>query len=160
MGERNFRRYVERYHKQGEAGLLDKRLTQASHRCAPVDEVLKLTDLYSTRYNGWNVKHFYSFYAREHDGSRSYTWVKNELQKAKLVRKAKDNTVSFKGRSLQIPSDEYRNHYVRTSVRIYRYLDGGLAIFHGPRKLADFPPVQKEETSKPELPFFGLKAMK
>jgi len=34
-----------------------------------------------------------------------------------------------------------------------RYLDGCLAIFHGPRKLADFPPVQKKEISKPELPF-------
>jgi len=62
MGEHNFRRYVERYHQQGEAGLLDKRLTQASHRCAPVDEVLRLTCLYDSRYNGWNVKHFYSFY--------------------------------------------------------------------------------------------------
>ena len=89
MSERNFRRYVERYQGEGEAGLMDKRLTQASSRCAPVDEVLRLTDLYDSRYNGWNVKHFYSFYKREHAGIRSYTWVKKELQKAGLVRKAK-----------------------------------------------------------------------
>ncbi|MFQ5356514.1 MAG: ISNCY family transposase [Mariprofundaceae bacterium] len=355
MSGRNFRRYIERYHEEGEVGLLDKRLTQASHRCAPVDEVLQLTDLYSDRYNGWNVKHFYSFYIREHEGTRSYSWVKNELQKADLVKKAKgkgkhrkrreraamegmmihqdgsdhewvpgvrwdliitlddatsthysmrfvkeegtassfmgmrdviesqglpssfysdrgshywhtpeaggkvdkdnptqfgramkhlgiemiaayspeargrcermfsthqerlpkelaaagitdmdaanvyledkymsafndefavkpameakafvqwfggslgdilceqhertvnkDNTVSFKGRILQIPSDEYRNHYVKTRVRVHHYIDDSLAIFHGPRKLADFPPPQKKEPRKPELPF-------
>lgn len=362
MSERNFRRYVERYHDEGESGLLDKRLSQASHRCAPVDEVLKLTDLYSDRYNGWNVKHFYSFYVREHEGTRSYSWVKKELQKAGLVRKAKgkgkhrkkreraamegmmlhqdgsthawvpdvewdliitlddatsthysmffveeegtdssfqgmrdvieahglpssfysdrgshywytpkaggkvdkenltqfgramkhlgiemiaayspeargrcermfsthqeripkelaaagitdmdaanaylnekympafnsefavkpamdakafvrwfggslddilcehyertvkkDNTISFEGRTLQIPSDEYRNHYVKTKVWVHRYIDHSLAIFHGPRKLADFPPIQKEIVSKPEIPLPGLKAMK
>jgi len=72
----------------------------------------------------------------------------------------KDNTVSFEGGSLQIPSDEYRNHYVKTRIRAHRYIDGSLALFHGPRKLAEFPPVQKEKVSKPELPFPGLKAMK
>jgi transposase InsO family protein len=362
MSGRNFRRYVDRYHDEGEAGLMDKRLTQASHRCAPVDEVLQLTDLYSDCHNGWNVKHFYSFYVREHEGERSYSWVKNELQKAGLVKKAKgkgkhrkrreraamegmmihqdgsdhewvpgirwdliitlddatsthysmrfvqeegtsssfigmrdvieahglpssfysdrgshywhtpeaggkvdkenptqfgramkhlgiemiaayspqargrcermfsthqerlpkelaaagitdmdaanaylkdkympafnneftmkptleakafvkwfggslddilceqyertvnkDNTVSFKGRILQIPSDEYRNHYVKTRVWVHCYIDGSLALFHGPRKLAEFQPVQKKADSKPELPFLGLKAMK
>lgn len=359
MGERNFRRYVERYHDEGEAGLLDKRLAQASHRCAPVDEVLRLTDLYSDRYNGWNVKHFYSFYVREHEGKRSYSWVKNKLQEKGLVKRAKgkgkhrkqreraamegmmihqdgsdhewiegvrwdliitlddatskhysmffveeegtvssfrgmrdvieahglpssfysdrgshywhtpeagskvdkehltqfgramkhlgiemipayspeargrcermfsthqerlprelamagisdmdaanrylkekymqafndefsvkptmeakafvkwfggslndilceqhertvnkDNTVSFKGRTLQIPSDEYRNHYVKAKVRIHRYLDGSLAIFHGPRKLAEFPPETMPEARQKEMPLPALK---
>ena len=72
----------------------------------------------------------------------------------------KDNTVSFEGRSLQIPSDEYRNHYVKTRVRIHRYVDGSLAIFHGPGKLAEFPLIQKREPGKPELALPGLKAMK
>jgi len=362
MSGRNFRRYIARYHEDGEAGLMDKRLNQASHRCAPVDEVLQLTDIYSDRYKGWNVKHFYSFYVREHEGKRSYSWVKNELHKAGLVKKSKgkgkhrkkrerapmegmmihqdgsdhewvpnvrwdliitlddatsthysmffveeegtassmrgmrdviaahglpssfysdrgshywhtpkaggkvdkenptqfgramkhlgiemiaayspeargrcermfsthqerlpkelaaagitnmdaanvylkdkympafnaeftvkpameasafvkwfggslddilceqyqrtvnkDNTVSFEGRSLQIPSDEYRNHYVKTKVRIHRYTDGSLAVFHGPRKLAEFPPAQKTKIHSNELPFFAMKAMK
>jgi hypothetical protein len=360
MGERNFRRYIERFHKDGEAGLMDKRLTQASSRCAPVDEVMKLTDLYSSRYNGWNVKHFFGFYRHDHDGQRSYTWVKNELQKARLVKKAKgkgkhrmkreraamegmmihqdgsthdwipgvkwdliitlddatsthysmffvdeegtassfrgmrdvikghglpssfysdrgshywytpeaggkvdkenltqfgramkqlgietiaayspeargrcermfsthqerlpkelvaagitdmdaanvylkdkympafnaeftvkasmeakafvkwfggslddilceqyertankDNTVSFEGRTLQIPSDEYRHHYVKTRVRVHRYINGNLAIFHGPRKLAEFQPIPEKKVSKTELPLPGIKA--
>jgi transposase InsO family protein len=362
MSERNFRRYIGRFNDEGEAGLMDKRLTQASSRCAPVDEVLRLTDLYSSRYNGWNVKHFFGFYRRKHDGKRSYTWVKNELQKAGLVKRAKskgkhrirreraamegmmihqdgsthewvsgvkwdliitlddatsthysmffvdeegttsslqgmrdviaahgipssfysdrgshywltpeaggkvdkvnltqfgsamkrlgiemipayspeargrcermfsthqerlpkelaaagitdmdaanaylknkympafnqefsvkaaletkafvqwfggslddvlceqfertvnkDNTVSFKGRNLQIPSDEYRHHYVKTKVRIHQYINGYLAIFHGPRKLAEFPPKQKPKKHNNELPFFAMKAMK
>ena len=37
------------------------------------------------RYDGWTVKHFYSFYQREHGGSRSYSWVKSTLQRAGLV---------------------------------------------------------------------------
>lgn len=90
MSERNFRRYIARFNDEGEAGLMDKRLTQASSRCAPVDEVMRLTDLYNSRYNGWNVKHFFGFYKRDHDGQRSYSWVKNELQKAGVVKKGQE----------------------------------------------------------------------
>ena len=49
-----------------------------------------------------------------------------------------DNCVSFEGLSLQIPSDEFRHHYVRTKVRVHRYVDKTLALFHGPRKLASY----------------------
>lgn len=49
-----------------------------------------------------------------------------------------DNCVSFQGMSLQIPAGEFRYHYVRTKVRVHRYVDGTLALFHGPRKLASF----------------------
>jgi hypothetical protein len=85
---RTFRRYVGRYNEEGMDGLADKRLSQASHRRAPVDEVIGLQDLYRQRYGGWNVKHFYSFYRSRHQGSRSYTWVKNKLQSANLVSKS------------------------------------------------------------------------
>ena len=43
---RTFRRYIDRYEEDGLDGLLDKRLTQLSHRRAPVDEVLRLVDRY------------------------------------------------------------------------------------------------------------------
>ena len=49
-----------------------------------------------------------------------------------------DNCVAFDALSLQIPSDEFRYHYVRTRVRVHRYVDGTLAVFHGPRKLAAY----------------------
>ena len=85
---RTFRRYIDRYEEEGLDGLIDKRLGQVSHRKAPVDEVLRLEALYKERYDGWNVKHFYSFYRNQHGGTRSYTWVRNILQKAGLVKKA------------------------------------------------------------------------
>ncbi len=69
----------------------------------------------------------------------------------------KDNTVSFKGRTLQIPGDEYRHHYVKTKIRIHQYIDGHLAIFHGPRKLAELEPIKPVKNSIPELPLPGMK---
>ena len=85
---RTFRRQISRYEENGLAGLNDKRLTQASHRRAPVDEVMRLTQQYRSRYGGWNVKHFYSWYVRD-GGKRSYTWVKNTLQRQGDVQKLK-----------------------------------------------------------------------
>ena len=47
-----------------------------------------------------------------------------------------DNCVRFEGLILQIPADRHRCHYVKAKVRVHRYADGNLAVFHGPRKLA------------------------
>ena len=49
-----------------------------------------------------------------------------------------DNCVNFRGMTLQIPANEFRYHYVRTTVRVHRYVDDTLAVFHGPRKLVAF----------------------
>ena len=49
-----------------------------------------------------------------------------------------DTCVRFEGQVLQIPADRHRCHYVKAKVRVHRYADGILAIFHGPRKLADY----------------------
>jgi len=86
--DRTFRRYLVRYEEKGMEGLVDQRIGQVSHLCAPVDEVIALADLYSRRYHGFTVKHFYSWYRRAHEGIRSYTWVKNKLQERALVPKA------------------------------------------------------------------------
>jgi transposase len=87
VGERTFRRYLDRYEEAGLEGLIDKRLEQVSQRRAPVDEVLAVTERYRRRHLGWNVKHFYAWYRRE-GGGRSYSWVKNTLQRAGLVTQA------------------------------------------------------------------------
>lgn len=89
---RTFRRQICRFEEEGLEGLNDKRLTQASHRRAPVDEVIKLGERYRKGYRGWNVKHFYSWYTRD-GGKRSYTWVKNTLQRQGLVPKLKKKGV-------------------------------------------------------------------
>ena len=87
MSERTFRRYVRRVEEEGIQGILDKRLTQASSRRAPVDEALGLVEKYRSRHDGWNVKHFHFWYRKE-GGKRSYTWVKKTLQENGAVRKA------------------------------------------------------------------------
>jgi hypothetical protein len=49
-----------------------------------------------------------------------------------------DNTVRYRGLSLQIPPTALRPHFVRARVRVHDYPDGTLAIFHGPRCLARY----------------------
>jgi transposase len=96
VSDRTFRRYMARYDEEGEAGLQDKRLTQASCRRAPVDEVLEVARQYE-RYRGWSVRHFYGKY-REAEGTRSYTWVKNSLQRQGMVSKVTKRGVHRKRR--------------------------------------------------------------
>lgn len=50
----------------------------------------------------------------------------------------RDNCVSWLGRSLQIPAQRHRHHYVRATVRVHEYPDATLAIFDGPRCLARY----------------------
>jgi transposase len=61
-----------------------------------------------------------------------------------------DNCVSFEGMQLQIPADEFRYHYVHTRLRVHRYVDATLAVFHGPRRLAcyDAKGQQRQDTGK------------
>jgi len=58
------------------------------------------------------------------------------LQEERQV--ANDNTVRYKRLNLQIPPDKHRFHYVRVKVKVHEYLDGALAVFHGPRLLARY----------------------
>lgn len=51
---------------------------------------------------------------------------------------ANDNTVRYHGLVLQIPPSPWRPHFVKAKVRVHRYLDATLAVFHGPRCIARF----------------------
>ena len=86
---RTFRRQIARFEAEGMQGLIDLRMSQISCLRAPADEVLGLQRLYSSSFSGWNVKHFHAWYGRDHGGTRSYSWVKNVLQEAKLVVRSK-----------------------------------------------------------------------
>jgi len=122
--DRTFRRYLQEYEKEGLEGLIDHRIERQSHLRAPVDEVVRLQELYRSRFLGWNVKHFHSWYQRE-GGTRSYTWVKNELQAAKLVKKAKG-----KGK--------HRRHRARaplSGMRIHQ--EGTLSSFQGVQEVIE-----------------------
>src|SRR5215470_13776486 len=56
-------------------------------------------------------------------------------------RVGNDNTVKWRGLSLQIPSSPLRAHFVRATVRVHEYPDGRLAVFHGPHRLVDCDPA-------------------
>lgn len=90
VSERTFLRYLFGYKPEGMDGLVDAPLGQISNCCAPVDEGTRLAELYRGRYSGWNVRHFYSFYCREHGGTRCYTWVKNTLHREGRVLHGKN----------------------------------------------------------------------
>lgn len=76
------------------------------------------------------------------EGSAFVPWLSGNIddvlceQFERTVRK--DNCVSFEGLVLQIPKDQYRCHYIKVKVRVHRYVNGQMAIFHGPRKLATY----------------------
>ncbi|MBS0156802.1 MAG: ISNCY family transposase [Nitrospira sp.] len=75
-------------------------------------------------------------------GTAFIPWVGTSLAEILCVQEdrvvAKDNTVRYQGRSLQIPQDVHRFHYVKVTVRVHEYPDGTLAVFHGPRCLARY----------------------
>jgi hypothetical protein len=58
-------------------------------------------------------------------------------------RVGNDNTVKWRGLTLQIPPSRLRPHFVRAMVRVHEYPDGRLAIFHGPHRLANYDPEGK-----------------
>jgi len=58
------------------------------------------------------------------------------IQEERVV--GRDNCVSYRRLSLQIPPDRHRHHYVKAKVRVHEYPDGRLAVFHGPRCLARY----------------------
>jgi hypothetical protein len=49
-----------------------------------------------------------------------------------------DNTVKWRGLSLQIAPSRLRPHFVKASVCVHEYPDGTIALFLGPHRLADY----------------------
>ena len=86
VSTRTFRRWSVRYGEDGIEGLRDRRVSRASHRAAPVDEVMRMVDRYRTRHEGWNIRHYYWACG---EGGRSYTWVRNKLQAHGAVSRAR-----------------------------------------------------------------------
>src|SRR5487761_1048426 len=66
VSERTFRRWTRRYEEEGEAGLLDRRLGQASGRRVPADRAEEVERLYRERYQGFTVKHFHEHLVKDH----------------------------------------------------------------------------------------------
>ena len=66
MSERTFRRWRERYEAEGAEGLYDRCLGRVSARRAPVDEVMRVLELFETRYPDFTAKHFHEKLVCEH----------------------------------------------------------------------------------------------
>lgn len=85
-------------------------------------------------------------------GTAFIPWVGTSLAEILCVQEervvANDNTVRYQGRSLQIPQNRHRYHYVRVTVRVHEYPDGTLAVFHGPRCLARYTAEGQLSTSE------------
>jgi transposase len=83
---RTLRRWRERYETHGYSGLIDKRLLRPSKRRVPPGQVERVLRLYRERYAGFNVRHFHQIAQREHGVTVSYSFVKQALQAARLVK--------------------------------------------------------------------------
>ena len=84
---RTLRRWRERYETYGYIGLVDKRRHTPSVRRIAAPEVGRLLQLYRERYRGFNVRHFHQIARREHGVRVSYSFLKQALQTAGLVKK-------------------------------------------------------------------------
>src|ERR1035437_6405837 len=90
ISERQMRRWKKRYEASGFDGLLDRRRGVASSRRVPKVQAEQVVTLYREQYFDLNVRHFHEKLREEHQIGLSYTWVKQALQAAGLVkRKAK-----------------------------------------------------------------------
>lgn len=84
---RTLRRWRKGCEKWGYQGLLDQRRRTPSPHRVPIAELERVLRLYRERYSGFNVRHFHQIARREHQVTLSYSWVKQALQQAGLVRK-------------------------------------------------------------------------
>ena len=65
---------------------------------------------------------------------------------------AGDNTVRYKNRTLQIPADRHRHHYVKAQVRVHEYPDGHLAVSTDPGVWRATAPTAKPSTTTGSRP--------
>jgi hypothetical protein len=86
---RTLRRWRERYEQFGYDGLLDLRRRTPSPKRVPVAEVTRIVALYRDQYRGFNARHFHQIARREHEVTLSYSFVKQALQLARLLKKGR-----------------------------------------------------------------------
>jgi hypothetical protein len=61
----------------------------------------------------------------------------------------RDNTVAYERLKLQLPESRMRAHYVKAKVKVRRYPNGSLAVFHGPKLLARYNAQGELLTAEP-----------
>lgn len=117
ISDRQMRRWRERYEEHGYDGLMDRRRGVPSSKRVPLAQVEQVLGLYRDRYFDLNVRHFHEKLAEEHQIVLSYTWVKQALQGAGLVKRAPKRGVHRKRRErrplpgMMLHIDGSRHHW-------------------------------------------------
>ena len=92
--------------------------------------------------------------AAQEEGTAFVPWAGGELAEILCEHHERtvgsDNCVKFGKRTLQLPADKHRCHYVKAKVAVHRYPDGRMAVFHGTRKLAAYSMEGKEVSAENE----------
>src|SRR5215470_17621503 len=83
---RQMQRWKTRFEHEGYEGLFDRRRGIPSPKRVPLQTVEAVLRLYQEQYFDFNVRHFHEKLSSEHEIHLSYTWVKQALQGAGLVK--------------------------------------------------------------------------
>lgn len=83
---RQMQRWKSRFERHGYEGLFDRRRGIPSPKRVPLATVETVLRLYQEQYFDFNVRHFHEKLSAEHNIQLSYTWVKQALQGAGLVK--------------------------------------------------------------------------
>ena len=83
---RQMQRWKTRFEHEGYEGLFDRRRGIPSPKRVPLETVETVLRLYQEQYFDFNVRHFHEKLLSEHHIHLSYTWVKQALQGAGLVK--------------------------------------------------------------------------
>src|SRR5215469_9474492 len=87
VSDRTMRRIKQRYEEVGYDGLFDQRRGKRSiHRIA-LETGERVLALYQEKYFDYSVRHFHEKLGKEHQIQVSYSWVKQALQGAGLVKR-------------------------------------------------------------------------
>ncbi len=89
ISDRSMRRWRQRYEEFGYDGLFDRLRGKPSPKQVPLAQVEQVLGLYRERYFDLNVQHFHEKLKAEHQIQLSYTWVKQALQGAGLVKRGR-----------------------------------------------------------------------
>jgi hypothetical protein len=89
MSVRNMQRKRANYQTYDYTGLFDQRRGKRSIHRVPMETAEKVLALYQERYFDLSVRHFHEKLKAEHNIALSYSWVKQALQGAGLVKKRK-----------------------------------------------------------------------
>jgi len=84
---RQMQRWKTRFEHEGYEGLFDRRRGVPSPKRVPLETVETVLRLYQEQYFDFNVRHFHEQLQSEHGIELSYTWVKDALQGAGLVKR-------------------------------------------------------------------------